>query len=214
MKQIELDVLIKKRILMLQKSKLSRLIILPLVALILGVTSCSVKPSNVDDKGNEKLSQYDKEQIKDEEIAKFRKYIQDSLQESYASTVKSNLNNDVDAVPYSAIDLVPAYKGCDQSLSKEEIEHCTSAGIKNYVNSNFDTKGVEKFAQDGVNRVYVRFTISKEGKVKDVDARASHPKLSEEAKRVVYSIPKMQPGKHRGEVVSVLYSLPIIFQMK
>lgn len=216
MKQVKVHVLIKKRILMLQKSKLSTLIVLPLLALMLSASSCSVKKSNVDDKGNAKsteLSQYDKEQIKKEEIAKYRKHIKDSLQKRYAVDVRENLNKDVDAVPYSAIDLVPAYKGCDQSLSNEEIKQCTSERINSYANSNFDTKGVEEFAQDGVNRVYVRFTISKEGMVKDIDARASHLKLAEEAKRVVSSLPKMQPGMQDGKPVNVLYSLPIIFQI-
>ncbi|MDT0295853.1 energy transducer TonB [Mesonia ostreae] len=197
---------------MLQNLKFSRCIALPLLAFMISVSSCSVNKSNGDE-NHAKLSQYDKEKIKEAEIAKFRKDIQDSLQKSYSATVK-NLNTDVDAVPYSAIDNVPAYQGCDQSLSPEEIKKCTSAGITQFVNSNFDTKGVEQFAQEGSNRVYVRFTIDKDGNVKDVDSRASHPKLSEEAKRVVYSMPKLQPGKHKGEVVNVLYSLPIVFQMK
>lgn len=204
--------LIKKRILMIQKLKFSTFFILSLLVLMFSVSSCSVNKSDKDAKNTE-LSKYDKEQIKNEEIAKYRKYIQDSLQKSYSTTV-NNLNTDVDAVPYSAIDMVPAFKGCDQSLNQDELKKCTSEGITQYVNSNFDTKSVEEFAQEGANRVYVRFTISKEGKIKDVDSRASHPKLSEEAKRVVYSMPKMQPGKHNGKVVNVLYSLPIIFQMK
>ncbi|MDT0295854.1 M56 family metallopeptidase [Mesonia ostreae] len=116
-------------------------------------------------------------------------------------------------IPFTAIELVPAYPGCDQSLSNDEIKKCTSDKIKEFVNANFNTKAVEDFAQDGVNRIYVRFTIDKDGNVKDVDSRASNPKLSEEAERVVNSLPKMQPGMQDGKAVGVLYSLPIIFQI-
>ncbi|MDQ7915950.1 M56 family metallopeptidase [Mesonia sp. MT50] len=118
-----------------------------------------------------------------------------------------------EGIPFTAIELVPAYPGCDQSLSNDEIKKCTSDKIKAFVNANFNTGLGKKLDLEGVNRVYVRFTIGKDGSIKDVGARAPYPELSEEAERVVNSLPKMQPGMQDGKAVNVLYSLPIIFQI-
>jgi bla regulator protein blaR1 len=61
--------------------------------------------------------------------------------------------------------------------------------------------------------VIVQFRIDETGSIQDIKARAAHPELAEEAKRVVASLPEMQPGKHRGRNVSVMYSLPIVFKV-
>jgi len=117
------------------------------------------------------------------------------------------------SIPFTAIEQVPIYPGCDSNKDKETIKECFSNKIKEFVNANFNTKAVEDFAKEGVNRVYVRFTIAKDGSVKDVQARAPSPELQKEAERVVKSLPKMQPGMQDGKAVNVLYSLPIIFQL-
>ena len=57
------------------------------------------------------------------------------------------------------------------------------------------------------------FKIDKEGSIVDVQARAPHKALQDEAIRVVSSLPKMLPGKYKGETVGVKYSLPIAFKV-
>jgi protein TonB len=66
----------------------------------------------------------------------------------------------------------------------------------------------------GIQRIYVNFKIDSKGHVVDVKSRASHPKLADEAVRVVQSIPQMKPGENQGQTVGVLYSLPIIFMVE
>jgi protein TonB len=66
----------------------------------------------------------------------------------------------------------------------------------------------------GRQRIYVKFKIDKFGDVVDVIARAPHPKLEEEAVKVITSLPHMIPGKQRGVPVGVVYSLPIIFRVE
>lgn len=57
------------------------------------------------------------------------------------------------------------------------------------------------------------FKINNNGEIVDVKSRAAHPDLEAEAKRVVESIPPLTPGQHKGENITVMYSLPIIFQI-
>jgi len=88
-----------------------------------------------------------------------------------------------------------------------------SENIRDFVNTNFNTKKVEPFAKKGINRIYVRFAINKNGEIDNVDARNFIPELVTEAERVVAQLPKMKPGEMDGKPVSVLYSLPIIFKI-
>lgn len=140
-------------------------------------------------------------------------------------------------VPFASVDRVPIYPGCDESLNNNELRKCMSEKIQQHVNKNFDTSVVEKFSSveksedtldekldeklkgtsslvskvklEGKTRIYVRFTISKNGEVTDIKARAAHPDLSDEGERVVNSLPKMKPGIHNKEAVNVIYTLPI-----
>jgi TonB family protein len=85
--------------------------------------------------------------------------------------------------------------------------------ITDFVGANFDTKIGKALNLTGVNRVIVQFKIDENGNVVDVKSRAPHPKLEEEAKRVINSLPQMTPGEQNGKAVGVMYSLPIVFQV-
>ena len=64
-------------------------------------------------------------------------------------------------------------------------------------------------------RVVVQFVVGKDGAVSNPEVvRGVAPALDDEAIRVVQSMPKWTPGKHKGELVSVKYTLPISFRLK
>ena len=121
-------------------------------------------------------------------------------------------NTSTEGIPFTAIETVPTYPGCE-NLDNAAAKKCMSEQITNFINQNFDTNAVKPYAEKGTNRIYVRFVISKEGTVENIQARASSPELVEEGKRVVALLPKMKPGENDGKPVDVLYSLPIIFQV-
>ncbi len=120
----------------------------------------------------------------------------------------------IEDVPFTAIEDVPLFPGCEKYKSNADRKKCMSDKIKNFVNSKFNTDLGSELGLSGVNRVYVRFKIDRNGKVVGVQARAPHPRLQKEAERVVGMLPNMVPGKQRGKPVGVLYSLPIIFQVQ
>jgi TonB family protein len=70
-----------------------------------------------------------------------------------------------------------------------------------------------KAKKDGVEgKVYINFTIEKDGSINEVKVlRSVHPLLDEEAVRVVESFPKWKPGKQKGKTVRVSYNLPLNF---
>ena len=63
-------------------------------------------------------------------------------------------------------------------------------------------------------RVICNFVIMKDGTITDVNVvRGIDSLLDAEAVRVIESMPKWKPGKHRGEEVNVRYTLPINFRL-
>jgi len=118
----------------------------------------------------------------------------------------------VEDVPFAIIDEVPVFPGCKGG--KEELRNCLMANVTKHVNRNFNSKLASSLKlTTGVKRIFVMFKIDKEGNIADVQARAPHKVLQEEAIRVVKMLPKMKPGKQKGKAVGVKYSLPIAFKV-
>ena len=60
-------------------------------------------------------------------------------------------------------------------------------------------------------KVFVMFTVTKNGEIKDVKARGPHPVFEQEAERVVKLIPKLDPKKLKNGKKPIKFSLPICF---
>ena len=116
-------------------------------------------------------------------------------------------------VPFSVIENVPIFPGCDKGNNAERRK-CMSQKITKFVQRKFNTDLAGDLGLSGRQRISVIFKIDKLGDVVGVRARAPHPRLVKEAQRVINLLPKMKPGKQRGKAVIVPYSLPIIFQVQ
>lgn len=188
--------LIKKRIIMLQKSKsrkiklMKYLLLLPILGAMLMYTSCSDTPENLQQQ----------QQISEEQPTP-----------PTPPTPPAN-KGDVD-IPFVAIEKVPTYPGC--SGDNETMKKCMSTKIAEFVNENFNIGLADKLNITGMQRISVQFKIDKTGNVVDVKARSlsNTLELETEAIRVVKLLPQMEPGEQKGEKVGVLYSLPIVFEI-
>jgi protein TonB len=117
-------------------------------------------------------------------------------------------------VPFAVIENVPIYPGCEVQPNNEGKKKCMSEKVKKFIQANFNTELAGDLGLEGTQKIFVTFKIDKTGKVADIRSRAPHPRLEEEAAKVVNSLPRMIPGKQRGIPVGVLYALPIMFQVK
>lgn len=74
----------------------------------------------------------------------------------------------------------------------------------------------EDAAKEGKSgRVYVKFTITSEGKVTNAQILESpHKSFSEEVLRIISLSPDWTPGKISGENVSVEFAMPVVFALK
>lgn len=123
------------------------------------------------------------------------------------------VEEDID-VPFSVIENVPVFPGCEGKPNNNAKRDCMSKKISAFVNKKFNTDLASDLGLSGRQRINVIFKIDKTGNITGVRARAPHPGLEKEAARVIGLLPKMKPGKQRGKPVNVPYSLPIIFQVQ
>lgn len=70
-------------------------------------------------------------------------------------------------------------------------------------------------AESGIEgRVFVQFTVNKDGSIQDVQVvRGAHELLNAEAVRVVSSMPKWAPGEQQGQKVRSKFTLPVVFKL-
>ncbi len=116
-------------------------------------------------------------------------------------------------VPFSVIENVPVYPGCEKGNNAKK-KACMSEKIAKFVQKKFNTELAGELGLSGKQRISVIFKIDKNGNITGVRSRAPHPRLEKEAARVINMLPKMKPGKQRGKAVIVPYSLPIVFQVQ
>ena len=117
-------------------------------------------------------------------------------------------------VPFAVIENVPVYPGCENAGNNAAKKKCMSDKVMKFVQKKFNTELANDLGLEGRQRISVQFKIDRNGNVVNVRARAPHPRLEQEAIKVVKALPKMTPGRQRGKAVGVLYALPILFQVE
>lgn len=112
-------------------------------------------------------------------------------------------------VPFALIEDVPTFPGCE-NLSKLQKRACFEERIQAHVVKNFQYPQV---ALDmGIHgRVYIMFTIERDGSISNLKTRGPDKILEDEAIRIIRKLPKLIPGKQREKPVPVSFSLPINF---
>ncbi len=125
------------------------------------------------------------------------------------------VEGDASEVPFSVIERVPVYKGCDENLSNLELRKCMSESISSHILKKFDINVAKRLGlPDGIVRITTIFKVNKDGEVTQIKIRAPHPDLERESFKAINSIPKFTaPGYQKGKPVTVPYSLPIIFNI-
>lgn len=89
------------------------------------------------------------------------------------------------------------------------------SAMMNFIMENIKyPKDAKKAGKDG--RVICSFIINKEGKVTEphVVQSSGTQSLDDEAVRLISLMPDWKPGKDKGEPVSVLYTIPVLFKLQ
>ena len=101
---------------------------------------------------------------------------------------------------YVVVDEMPEFPGGELALRDFIVHNC-----------KYPADAMKDSIQ---GKVFVTFVVKQDGTVGDAKiARGVHPSLDNEAIRVVNSLPAWKPGKVKGEVVSVSYTVPVKFAL-
>ena len=227
--------LIKKRIVMLQKSKSRKiwqfkyLVLVPLVLGMLVYSSCENEETVISEDGSSISSQVEqlkatiakKENITEqekEEILMLNEVVIVALGEGKAmenGELKSpefqhSSSKPKEYIPFASVEEVPVFPGCESSADPRA---CFQESIQKHIRKYF--RYPEEAQDQGIQgRVAILFTIDKEGNIVNIRKRGPSPILEQEAVRIIEKLPKMTPGKHRGEAVNVPFSIPITFRLQ
>lgn len=150
--------------------------------------------------------------VEEDEIAPTEINLDDIVQPE--DIIDAEPDEEVETVPFKFIEDVPLFPGCEDLDNNADRKSCMSEKISRFVKKEFDTRLGEKLGLTGMNLVTVLFVVNTQGEIEQVQARAPHPKLEEEAKRVISKLPRMKPGKQRGKAVPVSYAIPIRFKVQ
>ena len=119
---------------------------------------------------------------------------------------------DEELVDFAIIEEVPLYPGCEK-VPKYERRKCFQEQIQKHIARNF--RYPEEAQNQGIQgRVFVQFTIGKNGSIIGNKTRGPHPILEAEARRIISLLPRISPGFSEGEKVNVPFSIPIIFKLQ
>lgn len=114
-------------------------------------------------------------------------------------------------IPFAVVEKVPIFPGCT-GKTNAELKSCFEKKIIQHVSKNF--RFPELAMELGINgKVYVMFSIDKNGNVSNLKSRGPDKVLETEAERIISLLPKMTPAKQRGKSVRVPYSIPIHFKL-
>ncbi|MDP4276740.1 MAG: TonB family protein [Bacteroidota bacterium] len=107
----------------------------------------------------------------------------------------------VEEKPLNSVEQMPQFPGGEEELLK-------------FISGNLRYPSVAQ--EVGIEgRVIVRFVVSKNGDVEDVQViRSLDPACDKEAIRVVKMMPKWIPGRQNGRNVPVYYTIPIVYRLQ
>ncbi|MBE9576090.1 energy transducer TonB [Flavobacterium proteolyticum] len=132
-------------------------------------------------------------------------------QEITINTEKVNIE---EVVPFPVLEDVPIFPGCEEEARNKKLA-CFQEKLSEHISKNFNypTEARKKKIQ---GRVSVLFIINSDGNIEITSTKTPEgcELLEAEAIRIISLLPKMKPGKFRGEAVSTKYLQPIIFNLK
>lgn len=116
-----------------------------------------------------------------------------------------------DPIPFVALEDVPVFPGCE-NVAKSERKNCFQESMQRHIVKNFKyPEAAVEMRTEG--KVYIIFTINKEGLIEDLRLRGPAKILEDEAARIIGKLPQMKPGMQRMQPVKVSFSQPINFQL-
>jgi len=116
---------------------------------------------------------------------------------------------DNDIYKFTAVESRPVFQGCESLVTDDERFVCFQQQLLKFVGKNFEVSDAMMMFSNA-EKVFVEFIIEKDGRVLQAKVvRGEDELISEEAIRMVKSLPKFTPAKINGKPVRMSYILPV-----
>jgi bla regulator protein blaR1 len=113
-------------------------------------------------------------------------------------------------INFTEIDNPPVFPSCENNLEKKE---CFLIELQKHIKENFK---YPEITLDSIvqGKVFVNFSVRKDGSVVVNYIKGPHPLLENEAKRILELLPKFSPAIHNGKAVVMKMAYPITYKLK
>jgi len=134
--------------------------------------------------------------------------------------LEKNPNKNIDIkkselVSFELIKEIPTTTDCNSSLNDKKLRECVKTSISSHVRKKFNAMIAGNLGlAPKRHQIITTFIITTNGEIVNVKSKSEHPKLSQEASRVLSILPNMKPGKLNGIVVNVKYTYTIKFNVE
>jgi hypothetical protein len=224
--------LIKKRIVMLQRSRskkvylLKYLLLIPLLASIVVYTSCAQEtPVAEEPTSSDKVSELIAEieaggEVSPEDKLRLAKLLNEKLGENLhfdakervkfsENVVKGELR---DQVTFMTLDMPPIFPGCE-GQDANAARKCFMVKITEVIINNFDVDAIEAAGITTDQRMMVDFVVTETGEIKIGRIAAGHPELENQVRQAISQVPQLIPAQHQGKTVAAQLALPILYKI-
>lgn len=211
----------KKRVIMMTKNKsknkkqLKYLLLFPVLISMVLYVSCA-NESEVTDKNKEieevlkmlKTAEENEDiQAKAAAVNKLELLLEQTKKQIKDTHFIKEIETSNEEVPFNVIDKSPRFPNSVVSTKTEFTKQ-----MQQHVQKHFNIKMVNNLGlMKGKKRIWIAFKITSTGMVANVNVRAPHPVLKNEAERIVSLLPQFIPAEKDGKKVQVGYYLPITF---
>ncbi len=117
---------------------------------------------------------------------------------------------------YTYVDEMPRFPGCEEDdILGSERQRCADEKMLQFLFENLHFPELNQDENWG-SACIIKFIVEKDGSISNVSISRSfgNEKMDREALRVVRSMPKWTPGKHKERPVRVAYNLPLKIRLE
>ncbi|AGC78188.1 hypothetical protein LX97_03014 [Nonlabens dokdonensis] len=117
---------------------------------------------------------------------------------------------DAKTLPFQPVDELPRFTSCPEATNME-VKKCFNEVIRDHLVANYNSEIGNIFGIYEKVRTYISFKVDIDGQLIDLQGRSQSRFLTLEAKRVIFTLPKMLPGRADGKNVKVPFAVPVTY---